>query len=196
MGILLSAAKLVEDLNLPKGFSVCELGDQIYRGVEKIEKPVDRYGYPAKQWYEKLGCGKYVSIDGNDNATLKADLNYPLPDIGQFDLVTDFGTGEHIFNQAQVWISVHNLTKVGGYIVFDRPYQGFPDHCFYNSHPTLFKDIAQDNEYNLLKLKIDEVQIAPGRVGLFIRGVMQKTKDQPFRYPTQTKYRHMLNIKR
>src|SRR5262245_22979076 len=116
MGIQPEVAALIRALPLPKGFSVCELGDQGMCG-----EPIKRL---AKVWYEEWGCGSYESVDGNGRGTLTADLNEPLA-LHPFDLVTDFGTGEHIFDQAQVWRTMHALTKPGGYIAFDRPAQGY-----------------------------------------------------------------------
>jgi SAM-dependent methyltransferase len=183
MGIQPALVGIVRALPLPKGFAVCELGNQEMCGGEK--------GVPSRPWYESLGCGCYVSIDGNGRATVTADLNLPVVQLfGQFDLVTDFGTGEHIFDQAQVWRTLHDLVKPGGYIAFDRPAQGYDKHCFYLTNECLFRDIAAANGYEVLRL-----ERATMPRGELIRGVFRRpaTRDR-FRVPQQGRYRAELVI--
>lgn len=180
MGIQPEPAAVVAGLPLLKGFSVCELGDQGMCG------PTKRL---AKDWYAERGCGRYVSIDGNGRGTLTADLNLPIA-LDPFDLVTDFGTGEHIFDQAQVWRTMHGLTKPGGYIAFDRPGQGYQKHCFYLTNEGLFHDIAAANDYAILWI----TQTTMPR-GVLIRGVFQRPMtEQPFKAPQQSRYRDSLVV--
>ena len=184
MGIQKECAAFVATLPLPKGFSVCELGDQGMCG-----EPTKRL---AKVWYAELGCGRYVSIDGNGRGTCTADLNLPLLTLEPFDLVTDFGTGEHIFDQAQVWRTLHGLTKPGGYIAFDRPSQGYTKHCYYVTNECLFRDIAATNAYRVVWLE----HAATPR-GELIRGVYQRpSSTAPFRTPQQGRYLESLVIPR
>jgi hypothetical protein len=183
MGILAEPAEFVRALKLPTGFSVCELGDQyITHDVRRL----------ASEFYLELGCGRYVSIDGNGRGTFTYDLNKPLRTnhLGEFDLVTDFGTGEHIFDQATVWKTVHYLTKAQGYIVFDRPTQGYSGnggHCYYNTHECLFNDIAAANDYVVHKLEHQQTTR-----GELIRGVFQKMRRNKFRVPQQGRYKKLL----
>lgn len=183
MAILADVAAKIAALPLPAGFSVCELGDQGMAG-----EPTRRL---AKAWYAERGCGRYVSIDGNGKGTLTADLNKPLT-LEPFDLVTDFGTGEHVFDQAQVWRTVHALTKPGGYIAFDRPAQGYHKHCFYLTNECLFRDLAEANAYEVVWL--DKTTRERGEL---IRGIYRKPKTAlPFCVPQQGKYRPSLVIGR
>jgi SAM-dependent methyltransferase len=181
MGILRDVAAIVRRLPLPKGFSVCELGDQWMAGLK--EKQL------ARDWFLSWGCGRYVSIDGNGKGTLLADLNFPVP-LDPFDLVTDFGTGEHVFDQAQVWRTLHDLTKPGGYIAFDRPAQGYDTHCFYRTDPCLYHDIAAANGY-----RVDTLITADTPRGELIRGVFQRNTDLAFRIPQQGRYLSTLVIR-
>lgn len=183
MGILAEPLDWVRALALPKGFAVCELGDQWVTCTDPHVLAADAYA--------QMGCGRYVSIDGNGRATHLADLNAPLPKavlaLGPFDLVTDFGTGEHVFDQAQVWRTLHALTRPGGRIVFDRPAQGYPEHGFYNCHETLYRDLAAANDYAIERL---EHRTTPR--GLLIRGVLRRNGDAPFKAPQQGRYRKLL----
>jgi SAM-dependent methyltransferase len=182
MGILLEPVEMVESLKLPKGFSVCELGDQWVSG---------KVATLASDWYRKLGCGRYESIDGNGLGTITADLNRPLEtSIGTFDLVTDFGTGEHVFDQAQVWRTIHQLAKPGGYIVFDRPAQGYKAHCYYRTDACMFQDIARVNNYRVRFLKTAKTER-----GTLIRGVFQRHDASQFRVPQQGRYLESLVIR-
>lgn len=184
MGILIGPLQFIRELGLQPGFDVCELGDQWIT----CETP---YRLAKNFYIGEMGADRYVSIDGNGRGTHTHDLNYKLPKtLGQFDLVTDFGTGEHVFNQAQVWASVHNLTRAGGHIVFDRPTQGYErngGHCYYNSHICLFKDLAYANGY-LIK-RLEETDTTRGRL---IRGVYQKVNNNKFVIPQQGRYKKLL----
>lgn len=174
MAIWESMARDIASLPLPKEFSVCELGAQELAYGERR---------PAHVMYRELGCARYVSIDGNGKGTFLHDLNVPLPKHETFDLVTDFGTGEHVFDQAQVWRTVHALTKVGGHIGVIRPEQGYPGHCFYRTDECLFRDIAAANGYALLKLeRID------AKRGSNLLAFYQRRHAGPFVIPQQGRY--------
>ncbi len=182
MGIQKEPAAFIAALGLPRGFSVCELGNQGICGEGK--------NIPAQPWYETLGCGQYVSIDGNGRGTWTEDLNHPIFRGVRFDLVTDFGTGEHIFDQAQVWRTLHELTKAGGIIAFDRPAQGYKTHCYYLTDECLYVDLAAANHYEVLWL----AQATTGR-GELIRGAFRRpTTAAPFVVPQQGRYRSSLVI--
>lgn len=185
MGILSEPLNYMRKLNLPKGFSVCELGDQWVTA----ETP----HYLAVEFYKKIGCGKYISLDGNGRGTHTVDLNAPLAkqigDLGMFDLVTDFGTGEHVFNQFQVWRTVHELTKQNGFIAFDRPMQGYPGHCYYRTDECLFHDLARANDYRVVTIGTRETSR-----GVLFRGVWQRTNAEKFRVPQQGRYKSILKI--
>lgn len=182
MGILKEPADFVKALKLPLGFSVCELGDQWMSCTNPPSL--------AEPFYRALGCGRYVSIDGNGRGTVTADLNWPLSSraLGTFDLVTDFGTGEHIFDQAQVWRTMHELVRPGGYLVFDRPLAGYGEHCFYVTNECLYRDVASANRYEVLTF---EKKQTPR--GWLARGVFRRpTVVAAFRVPQQGRYRESL----
>lgn len=188
MGILERPAMFVAELKLPAGFSVCELGNQQVSGVVASS---------AESFYRSLGCGHYVSIDANGQGTVTADLNRPI-NVGantdalldQFDLVTDFGTGEHIFDQAQVWHTIHDLTKPGGYIAFDRPSQGYGKHCFYLTTECLFRDLAAANDYTVIRF--EKAETARGNL---LRGVFRTSHAvRAFQVPQQGRYQASLRL--
>lgn len=189
MGIGPEPAKMLLDLGLRPGFSVCELGNQMWHSGKRRDPKF--WSRPARELYLKLGSGeRYESIDANGGGTILADLNLPLdPHPGEFDLVTDFGTSEHIFDFAQVWRTIHSLTRQGGLIAFDKPFQGFPEHGFYKVDLTFFRDLAKANHYQIVR--IDEIEAPRGRIW---RGVMKRLDAGPFRNPQQGKWVPRLKI--
>lgn len=189
MGILYITEQLVRKViadHLKPGFSCLEFGDQMVTHCSPH--------YVAKELYKSLGCGHYVSVDGNGRGTVTFDLNRKTSELAemlkvrQFDLVTDFGTGEHIFDQAAFWRTVHLMTAVGGFIVFDRPSQGYPGHCFWRTDLSTYQDIAGENSYDVLELRAHT-----GRNGgELVHGVLRKTRPGKFRVPNQGRYEKLL----
>lgn len=191
MGILARPVDWLRRLaaeDLPAGFHVCELGDQYLTqtgGAHRL----------AQEFYlQDLGAGRYVSLDGNGRGTHCVDLNikpqrWDVWPLGDFDLVTDFGTGEHVFNQAQVWATIHQLTRVGGYLVLDRPAQGYPGHCYYRVDECLIRDVAAANAYDVVKLEKGETSR-----GELWRAILRRTRGDKFRTPQQGRYRSILRI--
>lgn len=188
MGILTepleSVRSLVETQKLRRHFRVCELGDQyITEGMPRT--------LAMEFFRDKLGCGRYESIDGNGRGTVLADLNRPLHkqnvNLGQFDLVTDFGTGEHVFDQAQVFRTIHELVGVGGWFAFDRPCQGYEKHCYWLMNQCVIDDFAGANGYEILDYSYRDMPR-----GRLLRGTMRKTRGDKFVVPQQGRYEKLL----
>ena len=90
----------------------------------------------------------YKAIDFHGTIfSVERDLNYPYSENTKYDLITNFGTTEHIFNQFEVYKTIHNLVKPNGFMLHFLPYQGFYNHGFYNYHPTFFFDLGKANNY-------------------------------------------------
>lgn len=144
-----------------------------------------------------------VDINGTPNA-MRQNLNAPLELPRQYDVVINHGTAEHVFNIAQVFASMHDACKVGGYMVHESPFTGWRDHGFYTLQPTLFYDVAGANGYELASLSIAHIESrqiirvasrehchslvrkAPKDSILFV--VMRKSGPEPFRVPMQGYY--------
>jgi hypothetical protein len=195
MGILKPTEELIRrtvNAYLKPGFSVLEFGDQV---VTHLNPHV-----LASALFKSLGCGRYVSVDGNARGTITFDLNRRGAELTaqmkrpQFDLVTDFGTGEHIFDQGQFWRTLHLVTAVGGVILFDRPSQGYKGHCFWLTDESTYHDIAEANGYQMI-----EIGVRRGRqnsdsdtFGELVSGAMRKVKGGKFIAPNQGRYRKLL----
>ena len=125
---------IYQDSEIRNNNSVCEIGRQnlvITKNVDDIFiklfklfnkqpskdvmklAPKDNWGIRAKKLYESLGF-EYTSIDiDNDEknedtkSNIVMDLNFDelkKDHQNKFDLVTNFGTSEHIFNQLNFFL--------------------------------------------------------------------------------------------
>jgi hypothetical protein len=105
-------------------------------------------------FYRIFGASSYQAIDLEDSrAQFRVDLNRPLPrSIGTFDVVTNFGTTEHVFDIAQTFRSIHQLLRVGGLQLHTLAAYAHIDHGFYNVHPTAYVDMAKANNYEVVDL--------------------------------------------
>lgn len=211
-------AKVIERVTpLLKGASVCEFGNQ------RLEKSLQAATglKTTKEFYISKGFSTYIALDVNErmDATIW-DLNYPV-DVGvtgQFDLVTDNGTGEHLFNQYAVWDNHHRLTKQGGLLVKIMPFTPWFNHGFYNFNPIFYRDVAAANKYQWLVFWITDrgnftpkdLDYSPGSVmfkekrpyelmkyasskhwqsDLYMVAVWRKIHEEPFQIPIQGKYK-------
>jgi Methyltransferase domain len=107
----------------------------------------------AREFYEALGY-EYacIDVDGSPHA-LQLDLNYeqvPAEQRGRYDLVTNFGTTEHVINQLNAFTVIHDLTAPGGLMIHELPAQGLIDHGLLAYNPKFFRTIAAYNGYETL----------------------------------------------
>src|SRR5215467_10326298 len=89
--------------------------DRVQKLLDKIyvNGRVARDSQPP--FYSLFSLGPYASIDAVDErATYRLDLNLPVKSLPEFDVVTNFGTTEHVFNIGEAFRTIHNLTKPGG----------------------------------------------------------------------------------
>jgi SAM-dependent methyltransferase len=128
-------------------------------GNQRLDPSLE--GGDVAGFYKLLGFTEYLALDVNTKmGAIVADLNDP-DDVTKaiaahrpannvcFDLVTNNGTGEHIFNQAAVFESAHWLCKPGGVMLHILPFTPWINHGFYNYNPILFRDLAAANGYEI-----------------------------------------------
>jgi len=207
-----------------KNPSVIELGNQRLRIDKKLKDRVyPMLGLPnsnptsTKEFYESIGFSKYLAIDVNtEKDAIALDLNLDLRKeynyTEQYDLVTNNGTGEHIFNQLTVFKNVHDLCKVGGIMIHNLPFTGYLDHGFYNFQPNLFVELARSNKYTMKHLwigssdgkRVEKIDVLNGyyknndflkrfdmnnwNQNLLVTAIMQKQNSQEFKMPFQNMY--------
>ena len=97
---------------------------------------------------------EYQAIDFVPAAkTMKFDLNHdklPGKFKGAFDLVLNFGTTEHVLDQARCFELIHDACKPGGAIYHQVPAGGFFGHGYFAYTGRFFFDLAGYNEYRVL----------------------------------------------
>jgi hypothetical protein len=69
-----------------------------------------------------------------------------------FDVVLNFGTTEHIFNQFNSYRVMHDALSSGGVFFHQVPTVGYVDHGYFCYHPLFFKDLALANDYEILDM--------------------------------------------
>ncbi len=120
----------------------------------------------AKLFYQIIfGIRDYLAIDlHGTQASLPYDLNHPVSLDRRFEVTTNIGTAEHIFNQAQFFRNMHDLTLPGGIMYHALPNQGCYDHGFYNYHPTFLFDLCAANSYQILMFSYVDSSVKPSRL--------------------------------
>ena len=98
-----------------------------------------------------LWLGFDYSLQGSPSS-ITLDLNYdsaPPYATQKYDLVTNFGTTEHVANQLNAFRVIHNLTKPGGIMIYQMPAQGSPTHGLINYNLKFFWILAKSNGYRI-----------------------------------------------
>ncbi len=169
---------------------------------------------PARSFYELLGIKKYSCIDLNgEKDVIRLDLNFPLKDhslYGQFDMVTDHGCNEHVFNIAEAYRTMHRLCKPKGIMVIIQ--NVCRTNGYYSFDLSFFEGIAAANNYRILfssYIVATSISTPAGSENQFhvplsrdlldavdwskvayigICYVFQKQSDTDFQYPYQDEY--------
>jgi hypothetical protein len=134
---------------------------------------------PSRPFWTSLGF-TYTAIDYDGHRDSTAlDLNTEnVPDglRGQFDLVVNTGTTEHIANQANAFRVIHDLAVLGGIMYHEVP-AGSWDHGLINYGPKFFLLLQQQNNYEQVLLR--------GRRenDMTIRSALRKRKNKDFVIP-------------
>lgn len=107
----------------------------------------------ARDFWKWLGF-TYASIDiDGSEGSIPLDLNYDSVDkkhIGKYNLVTNFGTTEHVANQLNAFKVIHDLTAPGGVMLHHLPMQGMLNHGLFNYNPKFFWMLARSNGYKVV----------------------------------------------
>ena len=133
--------------------------------------------------------------------TILFDLNIHEPGpalVERFDLVMNFGTTEHVFNQLRAFQTIHTLTKVNGVCYHDLPMAGYLNHALYRYDPLFFSTVLPVNRYSVLLQEItlgaehavpDELKTMGYKNAKFtdvgIEVIYRRTTSDPFRVPLE-----------
>lgn len=143
------------------------------------------HGLTYKAYFEALGF-EHISIDWNgEHGALKRDLRKPLWDeFGQFDMVSNIGTTEHVDGQRGVWENIHRMTRVGGVLVSLTPYHDGKSWWWHGEHyPTeeFFHSFAELNGWEIEKIGR---QKEPPYENLYVR--LRKLDEKDFVMPDES----------
>lgn len=108
----------------------------------------------TKPFYKLLGIDEYTSIDSNgEHGSIQHDWNTSFNDqklFNQFDVVTDFGSAEHVFNIVEPYKTLHKLCKQGGLIVISQALWG--GNGFFLMDRPFIDGIAAANNYKVISI--------------------------------------------
>jgi hypothetical protein len=130
----------------------CELGNQ---WTYEYGKPVR----PAKVDYQAQGV-QHTSIDINGrDGSIKHNLERPVPSTlkGVFDVVTNYGTTEHINDQTAAFQNIDRLCRVGGSMIHVLPLamkDNYPNHCRYHYTALFPVQLAELARYELIDSRL------------------------------------------
>jgi len=105
--------------------AVCEFGEQSLVLPERLGER-----YRARDWFAEQGVQRVVSLDlrGVTTDAIPFDLSKPLHRRsrwhGHFDLVTNFGTIEHVEDDYVAFYNADCLLRDGGIVVHNLPLVG------------------------------------------------------------------------
>ncbi|MFA5085966.1 MAG: hypothetical protein WC482_06340 [Candidatus Omnitrophota bacterium] len=169
--------KIFPDFN---GIRMLELGNQSFTDECLLKYRDVIRGKIAKDYFSRLGFN-HISIDitGLDGS-VALDLNKVISDknfIRQFDVVTNFGTSEHVDNQYNCFLNIHNFCKENGFFIHEVPEAGYwPGHSHYYYSRDFFRILAKESGYEIIELI--PVDIPPNGNEIFC--LMKKNGHQPF----------------
>lgn len=196
--------KDLEDLYLQSGLDSSKLDK-----YENIDNWPKQPRASSKKFYEDMGFSDYSSIDiNNELGSIQIDLNHELKDeklFNKFDVVTDFGSCEHVFNISECYKSVHKILKVNGLIIIIQAVRGGNGYFLFDK--AFLEGIAAANNYDILHssyivmtgtkttsmsakqfhipLSKDLVNTLKSFKELSICMVFRKKKDEDFKIPYQ-----------
>ena len=135
---------------------ICELGSQII-----VNRKI-----PAKQFYIKeKNVLEHISLDLNGMYdSLKVDLGRPVPKqlLNRFNLITNYGTTEHVTNQYHVFKNINNMCKVNGVIIHAVPIPNhWINHSRYYYSQLFFSELANLCNYKILNIVIKNAYDPP-----------------------------------
>ena len=153
----------------------------------------------ARELLEHLGfVYACIDMDGRHGA-IRIDLNKAHVGYGgiKVDVVTNLGTTEHVFDQARCFKLIHDLVRPNGLMIHVLPTQGprafenpdrtlnvgYGDHGFFLYTPSFFRDLAEANRYETLRLR-DETN----EYGTSIVVAFRRSSEAPFKNPIQGIY--------
>lgn len=118
-----------------------------HRGLN-VDVPKEQFS--KHLFVDRMGALSCHSLDVSDyqQSEIICNLNHPLPSqhVGQYDVVFDGGTLEHLSNLSTALTNIFGLLGEGGIYYFGVPCNNWVDHGFFQFSPTFFVDLCIDNQ--------------------------------------------------
>jgi hypothetical protein len=154
-----------------EGLKIAELGSQY-----AMEEEWGGYGPPYfRNIFPEFDI---TSLDMNgENQSDVVNLSFPIEEKykNSYDLVTNFGTTEHVQNQYICWKNIFDITKLGGLVINEIPKkENWPGHCKFYFDESTFEVMKKD--FEIVEVKDIEYE----RNGALIFCVLRKTHDKEF----------------
>jgi hypothetical protein len=150
----------------------------------------------TEEFFQNLDCDHVcVDIVKARGTEIICDLNCASPQ-GQYDVVIDGGTLEHVFNIGRAMVRVAECVKPGGVILHGNPLS-MVNHGFYMLSPTLYHDFYTQNGWQIEQMMAargnevsdisptKRVTVAP-ELSMIV--LAKRLSNEPMKFPTQTKY--------
>lgn len=188
MGIVVQTIDRLNRLDIigpHKGYRAKDTFRMLEFGCQNIYTPHDyypgmKYGMIAKSYFENVGM-RHISVDyTGEQGSLKKDLREPL-NLGLFDVVTDFGTIEHVEGSLYMPMkNMHDACIVDGLIMHEVPKTGhWPGHGYHYFTKEIFQELAVLCEYNIVEIG-EFPAMGNEKDGWNVFVVYRKTKDNKF----------------
>lgn len=122
----------------------------------------------SEVFLERIGFTQIESMDYSDyeGATLIHDLNEPVPRelAGEYNVIFDGGTLEHLFDYPTAIRSVMEMVKEDGFFVACTPSNSFNGHGFYQFSPELFFRLFSPENGFRVRLLVQAESTGKGRM--------------------------------
>jgi hypothetical protein len=149
-----------------------------------------------KSYFESIGF-RHVSVDTNGlDGALPKDLRKPLG-LGQFDMVTNIGTSEHVSEdnwdgQVACWRNIVEALHVDSVLVSIGPKKGsWKNHGTWYAQEEFYKELSRLNGLELERCYDSDMRkpnCVPHLRQVFAR--MRRVEDVPFQMPTVGMYKN------
>jgi hypothetical protein len=157
---------------------ICELGDQQFMSCPPFEE-----SSWVNQYFKSIGQ-EIVTIDLNGNSgALMLDLGKEITDkslLNTFDIITNFGTSEHVENLYYCTKNIHNMAKQGCLVFNVSPHpDNWPLHGFHFLGMPFYEELAKVCNYQIVDLFKRKLNIG-GDDSVQTHCLYQKIEDSVF----------------
>ena len=105
----------------------------------------------AVRTLSELDISDYQGANLIQNLSRSLNENYK----GQFDIVLDAGTIEHVSDMKMFLINIFDLLKEDGHFIFGTVTNNWIDHGFWQFSPTFFIDFCEANNLELKEINLN-----------------------------------------